>query len=118
MENGERLEVGKAAEIAHVCGDGFEVFRDGSLGAYVPLRKSARVSGWLATHWSKARALHTRFEAWLVSEGGDKRGYMDTISCSSAGMTPNECHKIGAQGTFSQNLASARSHGCVFIQPT
>mmetsp|Transcript_3544 Transcript_3544/g.5536 ORF Transcript_3544/g.5536 Transcript_3544/m.5536 type:complete len:200 (+) Transcript_3544:655-1254(+) len=61
------------------------------------LRKSARVSGCEATHCSSARALHTRLEAWLVSDGGDSRGYIDTISCSSAGMTPNECHRIGAR---------------------
>ena len=37
-------------------------------------RKRARVSGWEATHWSKAKALQTRLEAWAVRAGGERRG--------------------------------------------
>ena len=33
--------------------------------------------------------MHTRLDAWFVRLGGDSSGYIDTISCSSAGMTPN-----------------------------
>eukprot|EP00967_Tisochrysis_lutea_P068230 scaffold89288_cov35-Tisochrysis_lutea.AAC.1 len=37
-------------------------------------KKSVRVSGCDATHCRSARALHTRFEAWAVSDGGERRG--------------------------------------------
>lgn len=47
-----------------------------------PCRKRLRVSGCEATHCSSASALHTRFEACAVSDGGDSRGYIDTISCA------------------------------------
>lgn len=33
----------------------------------VPLRNKDRVSVWEATHWRRARALQTRFEAAAVS---------------------------------------------------
>ena len=42
--------------------------------ADVPMRKPLRVSGWDATHWRRARALHTRFEAAAVNDGGERRG--------------------------------------------
>ena len=37
-------------------------------------KNKARVSGWLATHWSSASALHTRDDASAVSVGGDSIG--------------------------------------------
>jgi len=43
-------------------------------GRNVPPRKRPRVSLWLATHWRRARALQTRFEAAAVSCEGLSRG--------------------------------------------
>lgn len=37
-------------------------------------RKRERVSLWEATHWRRARALQTRFDAWAVKDGGASRG--------------------------------------------
>src|SRR5271169_4167932 len=94
----------------------------------VPLRKTSLVSGWEATHWRRARALQTRFEAWGVSSGGFKSGYTLIISCNKVDMTPvpkvskkssshtqkqhkhnrgkglrgvpNECHSINARSSY------------------
>jgi hypothetical protein len=38
------------------------------------LRKGCLVSPWLATHWSSAKALHTRLLACAVSVGGMRSG--------------------------------------------
>ncbi len=57
-----------------------------------PLRNSCLVSGWEATHCSKASALHTRLETCAVRFGGDRRGYTDTISWRSAGMIPTAAY--------------------------
>ena len=46
----------------------------------IPCKNKLLVSRWDATHCSSAKALQTRFDACAVSEGGDNRGYMDTIS--------------------------------------
>ena len=40
----------------------------------VPFKNRLLVSEWLATHCSNARALHTRFEACAVKEGGESAG--------------------------------------------
>ena len=50
------------------------------LCGHAPCRNRLRVSGCEATHWSRASALQTLFEACAVREGGCNRGYMDTIS--------------------------------------
>jgi len=54
----------------------------------VPLRKTSRVSGWEATHWRRARALQTRFDAWGVNSGGFSSGYTEMISWSRVDITP------------------------------
>jgi len=41
--------------------------------------------------------LHTLFEACAVRLGGDSMGYIEVISCNSADIVPNECHRIGAR---------------------
>lgn len=51
-------------------------------------RNSPRVSLCDATHWRRASALHTRFDAPAVSDAGDSSGYTDTISCRRADITP------------------------------
>ena len=51
------------------------VFRNGYRNSGMcAFRKSARVSGCDATHCRSASALHTRFDAWLVSDGGESSG--------------------------------------------
>mmetsp|Transcript_18266 Transcript_18266/g.30019 ORF Transcript_18266/g.30019 Transcript_18266/m.30019 type:complete len:200 (-) Transcript_18266:70-669(-) len=73
------------------------------------VKNSVRVSGWEATHWRRARALQTRLDAWAEREGGDSRGYMESISCRRAAMVPKECHKIGARsGKASRFLLNSR----------
>ena len=68
----------------------------------------ARVSWWEATHCSRANALHTRLEAWAVRAGGESRGYMDTISCSSVAMVPKLYQRKGASsGKNSRFLLSS-----------
>lgn len=54
----------------------------------VPLRKRPLVSLCDATHWSKASALQTRFDAAAVSCDGLSSGYTEIISCNKEVMTP------------------------------
>ena len=61
------------------------------------LKKSERVSACEAMHCNNANALHTLLLSCPVSVAGDKKGYIDTISCKIAAIVPNECHKIGAK---------------------
>jgi hypothetical protein len=42
----------------------------GSFDCSLPLRNRVRVSLWDATHWRRASALHTRFDAAAVSCDG------------------------------------------------
>lgn len=97
----------------------------GRSGCGVPLRKTSLVSWWEATHWRRARALQTRFEAWGVSSGGFNSGYTLIISCNKVDITPvntalvtatnpgelpNECHRIKARSSYcSLFLLNSRS---------
>lgn len=59
-----------------------------SVLVHVPCRNKVRVSLWLATHWRRANALHTRLDAPPLSVGGVSNGYAETISWSKTDMTP------------------------------
>lgn len=54
----------------------------------LPLRNRVRVSLWDATHWSRASALHTLFDAAAVSCEGLRSVYTEMISCKRDVMTP------------------------------
>ena len=54
----------------------------------IPLRKRVLVSLCEATHWSKASALQTRFEAAAVSCDGLSSVYTEMISWRSEVITP------------------------------
>jgi hypothetical protein len=38
------------------------------------LKNKDRVSAWEAMHWSRAKALQTRLDAWAVKVAGDNKG--------------------------------------------
>ena len=78
--------------------------------ACLPFKKSYRVSGWEATHCSSASALQTRVDCIEDKVGGDKAGYIPTISCRRAAIVAVECHRIGARSlNFSLFLLSSPS---------
>mmetsp|Transcript_7413 Transcript_7413/g.14847 ORF Transcript_7413/g.14847 Transcript_7413/m.14847 type:complete len:209 (+) Transcript_7413:402-1028(+) len=87
------------------------VFRNGyRKSGMCAFRKSVLVSGCEATHCSSASALQTRLLAWAVSDGGERSGYIATISCKRAEIVPNECQRIGARSTkVSRRLLSSSS---------
>lgn len=60
----------------------------GILDLRLPLRNRVRVSLWDATHWSRASALHTLFDAAAVSCEGLRSVYTEMISCKRDVMTP------------------------------
>jgi len=86
-----RMQITELVRMAKVC-----IVKQYNL-EQVPSRKSLRVSWCEATHCRSARALQTRFEACAVRLGGESIGYIETISCKSADIVPNECHRIGAR---------------------
>ena len=86
----------------------------------IPCKNRLLVSRCEATHCSSAKALQTLLEACAVSDGGDSRGYMDTISWSRADMVPKLCHKKGASSgkdsRFLLNSSSAFSLVAGFVR--
>ena len=78
------------------------------LQACKPCKNKLLVSKCDATHCSSAKALQTLFEACAVKDGGERSGYMETISCSKADIVPKLCHKKGASsGNDSRFLLSS-----------
>lgn len=104
------LKYSKGLVLLTVCKKGYKK------SGMCAFKNTERVSGWEATHWRRASALHTRLDWWAVSVGGFIAGYIFTISCRSAPIVPNECHSIGAKsGTISRFLLWKHIHVSVVI---
>lgn len=68
-------------------------------------------------HCSKARALHTLFEAEEVSCGGESRGYTYTISWMRHVITPKECQRMRARSSYCSRFLPSSSSACSRLGP-